>query len=219
MENGKVTLVAKTVPIIDGIDSAQELIAYIARVSNQKNQLKNETAPKLLDYLLEHKHWSPFEMVNLVMEIITPRDISRQILRHGKAFGLQEFSQRYAEVTKDQFVLREARLQDKTNRQNSIRPDNLELQERWDMMQEEVFQHAKVAYDWAIANGIAKEQARVVLPEGNILSRLYLNGCLRSWIHYTDIRIYGGAQKEHQDIAVKCQNIVIQEFPALKGYL
>lgn len=219
MENGKVTLVAKTVPVVDGIDTAQELVAYIARVSNPKNQNNNETAPKLLNYLLEHKHWSPFEMVNLVVEIVTTRDISRQILRHGKAFGLQEFSQRYAEVTKDQFVLREARLQDKTNRQNSIKTDDLALQIRWDMMQEEVWQHAKVAYDWAIANGIAKEQARVVLPEGNTLSRLYLNGCLRSWIHYTDIRIYGGAQKEHQEIAEKCQNIIIQEFPALKDYL
>ena len=192
----------------------KELVAYIARVSNPSNQNNNDTAPKLLDYLKKHAHWSPFEMVNICMEIETTRDIARQILRH-RSFSFQEFSQRYADPTTDlDFDLRELRYQDTKNRQNSIEPDltynpvDKVNHEEWMNQQSLVIAAAKNAYEWAIQNGIAKEQARAVLPEGNTRSRMYMNGTLRSWIHYCDIRTGVETQKEHRQIAVECLRII-----------
>jgi len=196
-----------------------ELIAYVARVSNPSNQKNTETAPKLLRYLAKHKHWSPFEMVNIVMEIETTRDIARQILRH-RSFSFQEFSQRYADPTKDLgFELREARLQDMKNRQNSIETDDESLQEQWDDYQSALLDEARIAYTWAIQNGIAKEQARAVLPEGLTVSRMYMNGTLRSWIHYCELRMANGTQKEHQLVAKSAWEQIINEFPSLKEIL
>lgn len=196
-----------------GIDDAQELIAYCARVSNPSNQFNTDTSEKLIKYLVKHAHWSPLEMVSACMEITTTRDIARQILRH-RSFSFQEFSQRYADPTKDlDFVLRDARLQDPKNRQNSIETDNTELQARWQAMQQRVINEAKYVYNWAIENGIAKEQARAVLPEGNTVSRLYMNGTVRSWIHYIDLRRENGTQKEHQDIALACAKAISEIFP------
>ena len=196
-----------------------ELIAYVARVSNPSNQMNTETAPKLLRYLAKHKHWSPFEMVNIVMEIETTRDIARQILRH-RSFSFQEFSQRYADPTKDLgFELREARLQDMKNRQNSIETDDESLQEQWDDYQSALLDEARIAYTWAIQNGIAKEQARAVLPEGLTVSRMYMNGTLRSWIHYCELRMANGTQKEHQLVAKSAWEQIINEFPSLKEIL
>ena len=196
-----------------GIDDAQELIAYCARVSNPSNQLNTETSEKLINYLVKHAHWSPLEMVSACVEIETTRDIARQILRH-RSFAFQEFSQRYADPTKDlSFVLREARLQDTKNRQNSIETDNKELQERWELMQQRVINEAKYVYEWAINNGIAKEQARAVLPEGNTVSRLYMNGTLRSWIHFIQLRSANGTQKEHQIVALACAKAIAAIFP------
>ena len=196
-----------------GLDDAQELIAYCARVSNPSNQLNTDTSEKLIRYLVKHQHWSPLEMVSACLEITTTRDIARQILRH-RSFSFQEFSQRYADPTKDlNFVFREARLQDPKNRQNSIATDNLALAAWWEERQKQVIEEAKNAYEWAIANGIAKEQARAVLPEGLIESRLYMNGTLRSWIHFIELRSANGTQKEHQEVAVACAEVIANIFP------
>ena len=195
--------------------SIDEFVAYVARVSNPSNQMNSATAPKLLKYLAKHKHWSPFEMVDVVMEIETTRDIARQILRH-RSFSFQEFSQRYADPTKDlNFVTREARLQDTKNRQNSIETDDEKLQDTWNIMQDEAASRAMKAYDWAIENGIAKEQARAVLPEGLMESRLYMAGTLRSWVHYIQLRSDNGTQKEHREIAIECGKIIAEVFPII----
>ena len=196
--------------------SVDEFIAYVARVSNPSNQTNHLTAPKLMKYLIENKHWSPLEMAHVVMEIETTRDIARQILRH-RSFAFQEFSQRYADPTKDLgFVTREARLQDTKNRQNSIEVDDTELQREWENKQAKMIGTAREAYNWAINNGIAKEQARAVLPEGLTVSKLYMTGSLRSWIHYCQLRTTAGTQKEHRKIATDCWYSLIQEFPSLK---
>ena len=196
-----------------GISDAQELIAYCARVSNPSNQFNTDTSEKLIRYLVRHQHWSPLEMVSACMEITTTRDIARQILRH-RSFSFQEFSQRYADPTKDlEFVLREARLQDTTNRQNSIETEDSDLQRRWEEQQQFIINAARSAYDWAIVNGIAKEQARAVLPEGLIESKLYMNGTLRSWIHFIELRSANGTQKEHQEVARSCAEAIAAIFP------
>ena len=201
-----------------GIDNVQELIAYCARVSNPANQFNTETSDRLIRYLIKHQHWSPLEMVSACMEIVTTRDIARQILRH-RSFSFQEFSQRYADPTKDlEFVLREARLQDTKNRQNSIEvvadnPEARRLVQDWERAQTRVKLAAIEAYDWAIKNGIAKEQARAVLPEGMISSRLYMNGTLRSWIHFIELRSANGTQKEHQEVARACAEAIAAIFP------
>jgi thymidylate synthase (FAD) len=196
-----------------GIDSAQELVAYCARVSNPSNQLNTDTSEKLIKYLIKHQHWSPLEMASACMEITTTRDIARQILRH-RSFSFQEFSQRYADPTKDlNFVTREARLQDSTNRQNSVEVDDHLLQNDWYRAQQRVIYAARREYEWAIENGIAKEQARAVLPEGLIESRLYMNGTLRSWIHFIELRSANGTQKEHQEVALACAEAIANIFP------
>jgi thymidylate synthase (FAD) len=196
-----------------GIQDAQELIAYCARVSNPANQLNTETSEKLIRYLVKHQHWSPLEMVSACIEISTTRDIARQILRH-RSFSFQEFSQRYADPTKDlSFVLREARLQDTANRQNSITTDDKMLSIEWERAQKRVIYAAQREYEWAIANGIAKEQARAVLPEGLIESRIYMNGTLRSWVHFIELRSANGTQKEHQEVAVACAKVIAEIFP------
>lgn len=196
-----------------GITDAQELIAYCARVSNPDNQFNTDTSEKLIQYLIRHQHWSPLEMVSACMEITTTRDIARQILRH-RSFSFQEFSQRYADPTKDlSFVTREARLQDTKNRQNSIETSDKLLQNEWYRAQRRVIFAAQREYKWAIANGIAKEQARAVLPEGLIESRLYMNGTLRSWIHFIELRSANGTQKEHQEIARACAVVIAKIFP------
>jgi thymidylate synthase (FAD) len=196
-----------------GIDDAQELIAYCARVSNPSNQFNSETSEKLIRYLVKHQHWSPLEMVSACIEITTTRDIARQILRH-RSFSFQEFSQRYADPTKDlKFVTREARLQDPKNRQNSVQVEDQLLQNEWYRAQQRVIYAAQREYEWAIANGIAKEQARAVLPEGLIESRLYMNGTLRSWIHFIELRSGNGTQKEHQLIALACAKAIAAIFP------
>jgi thymidylate synthase (FAD) len=203
-----------------GVDNAQELIAYCARVSNPSNQLNTETSDKLIRYLVKHQHWSPLEMVSACCEITTTRDIARQILRH-RSFSFQEFSQRYADPTAEldeAFVLREARFQDTKNRQNSVELD-LENKEQkllafeWERAQKRVLFSVKQEYQWAIKNGIAKEQARAVLPEGLTVSRMYMNGTLRSWIHYMELRSANGTQKEHQQIAVACAEVIAAIFP------
>jgi len=200
-----------------GIDDAQELIAYCARVSNPSNQLNTDTSEKLIKYLIKHAHWSPLEMVSACVEIETTRDIARQILRH-RSFSFQEFSQRYADPTKDLFfVVREARLQDPKNRQNSVELEatigNAMLQDQWRDKQLELIALAKETYEWAVSKGIAKEQARVVLPEGNTVSRLYMNGTLRSWIHFIELRSANGTQKEHQLVALACAKAIAAIFP------
>jgi len=196
-----------------GVDDAQELIAYCARVSNPSNQLNTETSEKLIRYLIKHQHWSPLEMVSACCEITTTRDIARQMLRH-RSFSFQEFSQRYADPTKDlAFVTRQARLQDTTNRQNSIAVDDTELQREWDAVQQQIIDASKSAYEWAISRGIAKEQARAVLPEGLTESRLYMNGTLRSWVHYIELRSANGTQLEHQEIAIACAKVIAEVFP------
>jgi len=207
-----VKLVGVTAPYA-GHNSAEDLIVHMARVSNPSNQGMNSDPARLIRYLIKNQHWSPFEMVNVVMEINTTRDIARQILRH-RSFSFQEFSQRYADPTKDLgFELREARLQDTKNRQNSIETDDNELQSEWKTKQVNLIAEAKAAYDWAIANGIAKEQARAVLPEGNTQSRMYMNGTLRSWIHYCQLRMENGTQKEHAEVAAACWKIIQDKFP------
>ena len=196
-----------------GLSDIQELIAFCARVSNPSNQLNSETSEKLINYLIKNYHWSPLEMVNVCLEIETTRDIARQILRH-RSFSFQEFSQRYANPTEDlDFVIREARLQDNKNRQNSIENKSSELEIEWKNKQKKVIENAISTYEWAIQNGIAKEQARVVLPEGNTVSRLYMNGTLRSWIHYIQLRASHGTQKEHIEIAKACALVISKIFP------
>ncbi len=196
----------------------QELVAFCARVSNPSNQSNKETSEKLIRYLIKNQHWSPLEMVSMCLEIETTRDIARQMLRH-RSFSFQEFSQRYANPVEDlDFVYREARLQDQKNRQNSIETDNDYLQERWEQEQASVILRAKQAYEWAIQNGIAKEQARVVLPEGLTVSRLYMNGTLRSWIHYIQLHSANGTQKEHMLIARKCADVIAKVFPMAKEF-
>ena len=189
-----------------------DLVAYCARVSNPSNQMNKETNEKLVKYLIKHKHWSPLEMVSVCMEIETTRDIARQFLRH-RSFSFQEFSQRYADPTNDlDFMTREARLQDPKNRQNSIKSENDGLHIEWHRRQRNVIQAATNAYEWAINNGIAKEQARAVLPEGNTMSRLYVNGTLRSWIHYIELRSANGTQLEHIDLAKACGQVINEVF-------
>lgn len=202
-----------------GIGDAQDLIAYCARVSNPSNQLNTETSEKLIKYLVKHQHWSPLEMVSACLEITTTRDIARQILRH-RSFSFQEFSQRYADPTKDlNFVLRDARLQDTKNRQNSIEVDDPALQAWWDAEQKYVIETVKRIYEEAIAKGIAKEQARAILPEGLTESRLYMNGTLRSWIHFIELRSGNGTQKEHQEVAIACAKVIAQVFPLANDLL
>jgi len=196
-----------------------DLIAYCARVSNPANQNNYQTADKLIKYLIEHKHFSPLEMVSACIEITTTRDIARQILRH-RSFSFQEFSQRYADPTEDlAFEFREARLQDKKNRQSSIESQDAALAATWKAKQALVIHEAKMAYRWAIENGIAKEQARAVLPEGNTVSKLYMSGTLRSWIHYIELRSGNGTQKEHQEVAEECAYVLARIFPLLKTYV
>ena len=196
-----------------GIDNLLDLIAYCARVSNPSGQMNSATAEKLVKYLVKHQHWSPLEMVSVTMEVETTRDIARQMLRH-RSFSFQEFSQRYADPTKDlDFVIRDARLQDTKNRQNSIEVDDVNLQLQWALRQDAIIKAATDAYEWAIENGIAKEQARAVLPEGNTVSRLYMAGTLRSWIHYIDLRSGNGTQKEHIEIAKACAKVISEIFP------
>ena len=203
-----------------GIDDAQELIAYCARVSNPANQFNTETAEKLIRYLIKHQHWSPLEMVSACIEITTTRDIARQILRH-RSFSFQEFSQRYADPTAEfdeAFVLREARFQDTKNRQNSVELDMSDEEQKqlayeWERAQKRVLYAVKKEYKWAIDNGIAKEQARAVLPEGLTISRMYMNGTLRSWVHYIELRSANGTQKEHQEIAIACAKVIAEIFP------
>ena len=201
------------------LENMQELIAFCARVSNPSNQYNTETSEKLIRYLTKNQHWSPLEMVSACLEIETTRDIARQMLRH-RSFSFQEFSQRYADPTKDlDFVLREARLQDAKNRQNSIETDNLALQAFWQTQQKKVIAEAGSAYEWAIANGIAKEQARAVLPEGLTVSRLYMNGTLRSWVHFIQLRSANGTQKEHQLIAKECATVIAKVFPMANEFV
>jgi thymidylate synthase (FAD) len=200
-----------------GLENVQDLIAYCARVSNPSNQFNKETSEKLIKYLIKHKHWSPLETVSACLEIETTRDIGRQILRH-RSFSFQEFSQRYADPTKDmQFMLREARLQDLENRQNSVKVDDTELSTMWRRKQEEVIRSSLDAYTWATENGIAKEQARAVLPEGCTMSRMYMNGTLRSWLHYIELRGANGTQLEHIEIAQKCAHVIAGIFPLMEN--
>jgi thymidylate synthase (FAD) len=201
----------------EGLLDAQELIAFCARVSNPSNQFNTDTADKLIRYLIKHKHWSPLEMVSACLEIETTRDIARQILRH-RSFSFQEFSQRYADPTKElDFVLREARLQDEKNRQNSIEMEptigNAMIQDEWKQRQADLIKQVKDTYTWAVNKGIAKEQARAVLPEGLTVSRLYMNGTLRSWIHFIELRSGNGTQKEHMEVARECANVIAEAFP------
>jgi thymidylate synthase (FAD) len=198
--------------IIDSA-SATELVAFCARVSNPEGQMNSETSEKLIKYLMKHKHWSPLEMVSACLEIETTRDIARQILRH-RSFSFQEFSQRYADPTKDlSFEIREARLQDPKNRQNSVATDDAKLKATWEDKQRNVINASLDAYNWATSNGIAKEQARAVLPEGNTVSRLYVNGTLRSWVHYIELRGANGTQLEHIEIAKACADVISKIFP------
>jgi thymidylate synthase (FAD) len=217
----KVQLVSHTTPCLDdlGDDSdITDLIAFCARVSNPSNQLNTETTDKLIAYLLKHKHFSPFEMANICLEIETTRDIARQILRH-RSFTFQEFSQRYADPVKDlSFEMREPRLQDTKNRQNSIEVDDARLEDAWYNKQMGVIEMAKMTYEWAIANGIAKEVARAVLPEGLTTSRLYVNGTIRSWIHYIEIRSDVATQKEHREIAIACATAISKIFPLINNF-
>ena len=218
----QVRLVSSSAPTAEfadqGIDNVQELIAFCARVSNPSNQLNTETSEKLINYLVKHAHWSPLEMVSACVEITTTRDIARQILRH-RSFAFQEFSQRYADPTQDlAFEIREARFQDTKNRQNSVEldltdSDQRELNKMWIEKQQDVIRAAKEAYTWAVRNGIAKEQPRAVLPEGNTVSRLYMNGTLRSWIHFIELRSANGTQKEHQLVALACSRVISEICP------
>lgn len=209
----------KLISYTQGVDGKNllEQVAYAARVSNPANQNNSDTAEKLVRYLIKNQHWSPLEMVNICLEIETTRDIARQILRH-RSFSFQEFSQRYA-VADLGWELKEARLQDTKNRQNSIVTDNLALQAWWETQQKRVIEASQSAYDWAIANGIAKEQARAVLPEGITVSRLYMNGTLRSWVHYIHLRSEKGTQKEHREVAIACASAIEPVFPMIKEYV
>lgn len=218
------TQIAEDFDDFKSVPNLQDLVAYCARVSNPSNQSNNETSDRLLRYLIRNQHWSPFELVQACIEITTTRDIARQILRH-RSFSFQEFSQRYANPIKDlAFISREARLQDTTNRQNSISIDetikeNKEKIEYWNELQRRIVNQSKVAYDWAIKAGIAKEQARVVLPEGLTESKLYMSGSLRSWIHYCQLRSSNGTQKEHMEIARECAHVLSKVFPIIKDII
>lgn len=214
----KVTLVALTVPTVPGVTSPEEFIAYAAKVSNPENQINSETAPRLMKYLIKNKHWSPFEMVHMVIEIKTTRDIARQILRH-RSFSFQEFSQRYADATQLGFTNSEARLQDSKNRQNSIELENITLQQEWLEQQDKVLNAVLEAYEWAAQNGIAKEVRRKVLPEGLTNSTMYMSGTLRSWIHYVLERKQASTQKEHRAISLEILPIIQQQFPAIASIL
>jgi thymidylate synthase (FAD) len=219
----KVKLISYSQPSQDflaetDMTSLEDLIAYAARVSNPANQHNKDTAPKLIRYLINNQHWSPLEMVSATLEISTTRDIARQILRH-RSFSFQEFSQRYADPTQMEFERKEARLQDHKNRQNSIETDDATLKETWDTLQDEALCRALKAYDWALANGIAKEQARAVLPEGMTQSRMYMAGTLRSWIHYIQLRSDAATQKEHREIAVACAAELAKVFPMINDLL
>ena len=207
-------------PGIMGLENIQDLIAYCARVSNPSNQANTKTTPKLLNYLIKHKHWSPFEMASACIEVVTTRDIARQLLRH-RSFSFQEFSQRYADIRDigDDFIVRDARLQDLKNRQNSVETDDQYIQERWEEEQLKVIMQAKQAYKWAIENGIAKEQARAVLPEGNTVSRLYVNGTIRSWIHYVELRSANGTQKEHMELAREIAKSISGIYPNINTFI
>lgn len=222
----KVRLISYTQPTEEfaaesGMENLSDLVCYCARVSNPSNQSNKKTNARLIKYLSEHKHWSVFEMVSVCLEITTTRDIARQMLRH-RSCNFQEFSQRYADPTDHlSFVLREARLQDPKNRQNSISldEDNSDLQAKWDFWQQRAIDTSREAYQWAIENGIAKEQARAVLPEGNTVSRMYMNATLRSWIHYVDLRSGNGTQQEHIDIARACGEAIVGIFPDINKYV
>lgn len=208
----------------EGLVDAQELVAFCARVSNPSNQFNTETADKLIRYLVKNKHWSPLEMVSVCLEIETTRDIARQILRH-RSFSFQEFSQRYADPTKDlDFVVREARLQDQKNRQNSTELDMTSDEQRqlayqWENLQREYITRAREIYTWAVEKGIAKEQARAVLPEGLTVSRLYMNGTLRSWVHFIELRSGHGTQKEHMQVARECAKVIAEAFPMASEFV
>jgi thymidylate synthase (FAD) len=219
----KVKLVSWSTPseemMTDGVENVQDLIAYCARVSNPSNQNNKATSEKLINYLVKHKHWSPLEMTSACLEIETTRDIARQILRH-RSFSFQEFSQRYADPTKDmEFVTREARLQDPKNRQNSVIVNDELIHALWEEYQQKVIESAKTAYNWAITRGIAKEQARAVLPEGLTMSRMYMNGTLRSWIHYIELRSANGTQQEHMDVAKACASVIADIFPLSESFV
>jgi thymidylate synthase (FAD) len=217
----KVEIISYSQPAMNFAENMTELIAFCARVSNPSNQNNKDTSEKLIKYLIKNKHWSPLEMVSLTLEIETTRDIARQMLRH-RSFSFQEFSQRYADPTQDlDFVLREARLQDPTNRQNSVEieikdEDDAFLIHEWNRRQQDVIDLAKETYQWAVECGIAKEQARVVLPEGNTVSKLYMAGTLRSWIHYIQLRSENGTQKEHIEVAKACAKVISEVFPMSK---
>lgn len=216
----KVKLISNSKPsrgmVADGIYEVEDLVSFCARVSNPSNQYNLETADKLIKYLIKHQHWSPLEMVSVCLEITTTRDIARQILRH-RSFSFQEFSQRYADPTKElDFEIREARLQDPKNRQNSIETEDRELNKMWQAKQRDLIAAARESYIWAVTNGIAKEQARALLPEGLTVSRLYMNGTLRSWIHYIMLRASNGTQKEHAEIALACAQVIAEIFPLTK---
>lgn len=208
----------------DGLYDVQELIAFCARVSNPSNQFNTETSEKLIKYLVKHQHWSPLEMVSACLEVTTTRDIARQILRH-RSFSFQEFSQRYADPTQDlYFVTREARLQDQKNRQNSVELDMQDEQQKllaieWERAQKRVLFAVEKEYKWAIANGIAKEQARAILPEGLTASRMYMNGTLRSWIHFIQVRSGNGTQKEHMEIAREVAKVIAEIFPLAEQFV
>jgi thymidylate synthase (FAD) len=220
----KVELISYSQPAEYFAENMTELVAFCARVSNPSNQNNKETSEKLIRYLIKNAHWSPLEMVNMCLEIETTRDIARQMLRH-RSFSFQEFSQRYADPTQDlDFVIREARLQDTKNRQNSIEldmtnDDHRRIAYQWENLQKQVIETSQSAYKWAIDHGIAKEQARSVLPEGNTISRLYMNGTLRSWIHYIQLRSENGTQKEHIDVALKCAEVIATVFPMAKEFV
>jgi len=211
----KVSLISYSQPSGEA-KSLQDLVAYCARVSNPANQNNTETNERLIQYLIRNQHWSPLEMVSICLEIETTRDIARQILRH-RSFSFQEFSQRYA-VADMEFEHRDARLQDTKNRQNSIENDNIVLSDKWDDVQDLVAEQAMSAYKWALENGIAKEQARAVLPEGMTKSRLYMNGTLRSWVHYIQLRSGNGTQKEHREVAIACADAIATVFPMIRDF-
>ena len=213
IRNMKVTLVSYSKPVLEGLDTPTDLVAFCARVSNPSNQMNSETAEKLIKYLIKHQHWSPLEMASMCLEIETTRDIARQILRH-RSFSFQEFSQRYADPTKDlAFETRQARLQDEKNRQNSIPTQDVMLQFEWENRQRAIIEQVKKDYTWALKNGIAKEQARAILPEGLTMSRMYMSGTLRSWIHYIQLRSGNGTQLEHMQIAKECAKVIAEVFP------
>ena len=219
----KVRLVSYSQPakefLQEGLEDAQDLIAFCARVSNPSNQYNTETSEKLINYLVKHAHWSPLEMVSACLEIETTRDIARQVLRH-RSFSFQEFSQRYADPTKDlDFVVREARLQDNKNRQNSVATNDAALQAWWDAKQKFIIDTVRDTYAEAIEKGIAKEQARVILPEGNTVSRMYMNGTLRSWVHFIQVRSGNGTQKEHMEVARACAQVISEIFPMVDEFV